>query len=134
MDDSHYDEFGNYIGPALSDSDVVSRRDAAGLLALAMQHAGQAAGCFPTYSTTLVPDKCPSIWDQRQHLWFVWPSIWRLHQAPHSQQGLPSVLAWKVLVFYSALYHQSTSTSYMLLFGSCCSSCALLLQQQRQQH
>lgn len=24
MEDSHYDEFGNYIGPALSDSDVVS--------------------------------------------------------------------------------------------------------------
>jgi hypothetical protein len=24
MDESHYDEFGNYVGPALSDSDAVS--------------------------------------------------------------------------------------------------------------
>lgn len=29
MEDSHYDEFGNYIGPALSDSDVVSPDPAA---------------------------------------------------------------------------------------------------------
>lgn len=29
MEDSHYDEFGNYIGPALSDSDVVSPDQAA---------------------------------------------------------------------------------------------------------
>lgn len=29
MEDSHYDEFGNYIGPALSDSDQVSSRGTA---------------------------------------------------------------------------------------------------------
>jgi hypothetical protein len=49
MDDSHYDEFGNYIGPALSDSDVVSRRDTAGFFAFATQHAGRAAAFFTTH-------------------------------------------------------------------------------------
>lgn len=47
MEDSHYDEFGNYIGPALSDSDVVSLgpRHVASLVACAsLQLAAAACG------------------------------------------------------------------------------------------
>lgn len=39
MEDSHYDEFGNYIGPALSDSDVVSWGWAGALLTACHGHA-----------------------------------------------------------------------------------------------
>lgn len=94
MDDSHYDEFGNYIGPALSDSDVVSRRDAAGLLAFAMQHAGRAAELPPIYALILVEFTHWSVSDRRQHMRFIQSSSWRLPQAPHHlpQGSSPPVL------------------------------------------
>jgi hypothetical protein len=36
MEDSHYDEFGNYIGPALSDSDQVRQGQVAAAAAAAL--------------------------------------------------------------------------------------------------
>jgi hypothetical protein len=48
MEDSHYDEFGNYIGPALSDSDVVSTTAAGRQPRAFRRHAEQVTFIFTT--------------------------------------------------------------------------------------